>query len=406
MSETYVIVGAGHAAGQVAASLRGYGFTGRIVMIGEEPYIPYQRPPLSKKFLAGELELERLYFKPQSFYEKNTVELLLNSRVSAIDRTAKNLTLGDGSTLSYDKLIFTTGSRVRTINVPGVDLPGVFYLRSIQDVEAIRAYVKAGAKLVIVGGGYIGLEVAAIMRSSGLDVTVVEMAPTVLARVVDAKVAEFFADVHRQAGVKIETGVAVSGFSGSGKLEKVLSGDGRSFAADIAIIGVGIVPNVELAQAADLPCDNGILVDEYGRTEDAAIFAAGDCANHPNRLLGRRLRLESVHNALEQGKSAAAAMCGKLIEYAQVPWFWSDQYDLKLQIVGLNAGYDRLIIRGSMEKRAFAAFYLKDGVIIAVDAVNSPHEFMASKQLTANKTPIDPVKLADSGVPMTQVAAG
>ncbi len=407
MTETYVIVGAGHAAGQVAQSLRSSacGFTGRIVMIGEEPYLPYQRPPLSKKFLAGEMELDRVYFKPPTFYEKFNIEVLLNCKATRIERKTKQVGLDDGRSIAYDKLIFTTGSRVRTIAAPGVDLPGIFYLRSIDDVEAIRAYLKPDSKLVIVGGGYIGLEVAAVMVSRGLDVTVVEMAPTVLARVVDKQVAEYFAGVHRKAGVKIENGVAVQGFAGKGRLEKVLCADGREFPADVVIIGVGIVPNVELAQAAGLPCDNGIVVDEFGRTQDPDIFAAGDCANHPNRLLGRRLRLESVHNALEQGKTAALAMCGKLVEYAQIPWFWSDQYDLKLQIVGISGSHDKVIIRGSMEKHAFAAFYLQGNVITAVDAVNSPQEFMASKVLVANKTPVDLEKLANPGVPMNAVAA-
>ncbi|MEQ1887848.1 MAG: FAD-dependent oxidoreductase [Alphaproteobacteria bacterium] len=407
MTETYVIVGAGHAAGQVAQSLRSSacGFTGRLVMIGEEAHLPYQRPPLSKKFLAGELDIDRVYFKPPSFYEKFNIETMLNSRADSIDRVAKRVSLSDGRSITYDKLIFTTGSRVRTISAPGVELPGIFYLRTVADVEAIRAYLKADSKLVIVGGGYIGLEVAAVMVSRGLDVTVVEMAPTVLARVVDKQVAEYFASVHRQAGVKIENGVAVQGFAGNGKVERVLCADGREFPADVVIIGVGIVPNVELAQAAGLACDNGIVVDEFGRTQDPDIFAAGDCANHPNRLLDRRLRLESVHNALEQGKTAALAMCGKLVEYAQVPWFWSDQYDLKLQIVGLSGSHDKVIIRGSMTNHAFAAFYLQGNVIIAVDAVNSPQEFMASRQLVANKTPVDLEKLADAKIHMNAVAA-
>jgi len=405
MTQTFVIVGAGQAAGQVAQSLRGFGFGGRIVLIGEEPYIPYQRPPLSKKFLAGELELERVYFKPLAFYEKANVEMMLNSRAERIDRQAKRVILSDGKSVQYDKLVLTTGSRVRRMNVPGADLPGVFYLRTIADVEAIRAYLKPGHRLVIAGGGYIGLEVAAVMVSRGLDVTVVEMAPTVLARVVDPLVAKFFTDVHSKAGVKIETGVAVQGFSGKGKIESVECAGGRAIDADAVIIGIGIVPNVELAQAAGLNCDNGITVDEYGRTADPDIYAAGDCTNHPNRLLGRRLRLESVHNALEQAKSAAGAMCGKLIEYAQVPWFWSDQYDLKLQIAGLSGAHDKVVIRGSMEKRAFAAFYLLGNVILAVDAVNSPHEFMASKQLIASKTPVDLDRLADAAAPMGAVAA-
>lgn len=407
MPETYVIAGAGHAAGQIAQSLRSSAcnFTGRLIMIGEEPYLPYQRPPLSKQFLAGEIGLDRVYFKPPAFYEKFNVETMLNHKIVSLDRQTKQLKLADGATIGYDRLVFATGSRVRTIAAPGVDLPGIFYLRTVDDVGAIRARIKPGGRLVIVGGGYIGLEVAAVMVKHGLDVTVVEMAPTVLARVVDKQVAEFFASVHRKAGVKIENGVAVQGFAGNGKVERVLCADGREFPADLVIIGVGIVPNVEVAQAAGLACDNGITVDEFARTEDPAIFAAGDCANHPNRLLGRRLRLESVHNALEQGKTAALAMCGKLVEYAQVPWFWSDQYDLKLQIVGLSGAHDSVIIRGSMEKHAFAAFYMKGNVIIAVDAINSPQEFMASKQLIAAKTPIDLKKLANLEVPMKDVAA-
>jgi 3-phenylpropionate/trans-cinnamate dioxygenase ferredoxin reductase component len=407
MSETYVIIGAGHAAGQVAQSLRSSacGFTGRLIMVGEEPYLPYQRPPLSKQFLAGEIGLDRVYFKPPAFYEKFNVETMLNCKAVSLDRAAKQVRLSDGQAIGYDKLVIATGSRARTIAAPGVDLPGIFYLRTVDDVEAIRASLKPGRKLVIVGGGYIGLEVAAVMVKSGLDVTVVEMAPTVLARVVDPLVAEYFASVHRKAGVKIENGVAVQGFAGKGRVERVLCADGREFPADIVIIGVGIVPNVELAQAAGLACDNGIVVDEFARTSDPAIFAAGDCANHPNRLLGRRLRLESVHNALEQGKTAALAMCGKLVEYAQVPWFWSDQYDLKLQIAGLSGGQNKVIIRGSMEKDAFAAFYLKGSVIIAVDAVNSPQEFMASKQLIANKTPVDLEKLGNPAVPMKEITA-
>jgi len=407
MTETYVILGAGHAAGQVAQSLRSQacGFTGRLVMIGEEPYLPYQRPPLSKKFLAGEMELERVYFKPPSFYEKFNVETMLNTSAERLDREAKQLVLSDGRKIGYDKLIFTTGSRVRTIAAPGVDLPGIFYLRTVDDVEAIRAHLKPDSKLVIVGGGYIGLEVAAVMVSRGLDVTVVEMAPTVLARVVDIQVAQYFASVHRKAGVKIENGVAVQGFAGTGKVEKVMCAGGREIPADTVIIGVGIVPNIELAQAAGLACDNGITVDEFGRTQDPDIFAAGDCTNHPNRLLGRRLRLESVQNALEQGKSAALAMCGKLTEYAQIPWFWSDQYDLKLQIVGMSGAHDKVIIRGSMENHKFAAFYLQGNVILAVDAINCPQEFMASKALVANKTPVDLTKLANPEVPMNAIAA-
>ncbi|GAK46310.1 FAD-dependent pyridine nucleotide-disulfide oxidoreductase [Tepidicaulis marinus] len=407
MSDHVVIVGAGHAAGQAAASLRQEGYEGAITMIGNEPYIPYQRPPLSKKFLAGEIGIDRVYFKPPEFYEKENVTVKLGTRVTEIDRNAKTVHTDKGETLTYSKLLLTTGSRARELNLPGFDLEGVFYLRNVGDVEGIQSYFNKGGKCVIVGGGYIGLEVAAVAAKHGIDVTVLEMAPMVMARVVDPIVSRFYERVHREEGVKIVTGAAVSGFEGkNGQLTKVTCADGTAHEADFVVVGVGILPNVELAVEANLKVENGIAVDECCRTSDPDIYAAGDCTNHPNPLLGERLRLESVHNALEQAKTAAAAICGKEKPYAQIPWFWSDQYDLKLQIVGLSAGYDQAVVRGNPDEgRSFAVFYLKEGRLIAVDAINRAPEFMMSKQLIAKGVSIPAEKLRDESINMKEMAA-
>jgi len=404
MSETIVIVGAGHAAGQAAASLRQKKFAGRIVIIGDEPYIPYQRPPLSKKFLAGELEEKRLYFKPENFYPDHDVEMRLSTRVTAIDPDNKSIQLDDDSTISYDKLLLTTGSRVRKLSIPGSDLSGIHYLRSIEDVLAIQKDFRDGARLVIVGAGYIGLEVAAIAVKRGIDVTVLETEDRAMNRVVAPEISAFFQKLHKEAGVKIEFGRMVQEFRGADSVEEVVCADGHVVPADSCIVGIGIIPNTELAEAAGLDCDNGIVVDEFARTSAPDIYSAGDCTRHPNSLLGINLRLESVHNALEQAKTAAAAMCGDLQPYAQIPWFWSDQYDVKLQIVGLSSGYDKLVIRGDQDAKSFAAFYLKNGRVLAIDAINSPREFMLGKKLIAAKAQFDPEKLADESVDFKSMA--
>jgi 3-phenylpropionate/trans-cinnamate dioxygenase ferredoxin reductase subunit len=385
MTETAIIIGAGHAAGQTAASLRQKGFSGRIVMIGDEAYVPYQRPPLSKAFLAGELETERLFFKPEKFWPEHDVELLLSTTVKAIDRAAKTISLNTNETLSYDKLVLVTGSRVRELHIPGHELGGVHYLRSIDDVTAIQTAFQKDARLVIVGGGYIGLEVAAVGRKNGLDVTVLETESRVMNRVVATEVSQFFQNMHTEEGVKLELGRRVQELRGdeTGQLREVVCADGYTVPADICIIGIGIIPNTELAEAADIKCSNGIVVDQYCQTSDENIYAAGDCSRHPNPIFGRHLRLESVHNAIEQGKTAAAAICGDPVAYAQVPWFWSDQYDVKLQIAGLTEGYDQFVMRGDPAARSFAAFYLQAGKLLAVDAINSPREFMLGKKLIA-----------------------
>lgn len=388
-----VIIGAGHAAGQAAASLRQEKYTGSITIIGDEPHLPYQRPPLSKAYLSGSQEVERVYLRAEKFYHDKDIDLKLSTRATAIDPDAKVVELEDGSSIDYDKLLISTGSRPRILNIPGSDLGGIHYLRTIDDVDGIRAEMREGANLVIVGGGYIGLEVAAVGVEQGLNVHVLEMEDRILQRVTTPTMSKYYDELHRGRGVNIHTNTGVTGFSGDGKVQKVLCGD-TEFAADMVIVGIGIVPNIELAQAAGLTCDNGIVVDDHCQTSNPDIYAAGDCTNHPNALLDRRLRLESVPNAMDQARTSAANMLGGDKNYAAIPWFWSDQYELKLQMVGFSADGNREVLRGDMASNQFAVFYLRDNTVVAADAVNSPKEFMLCKQLVGKEA--DATVLADS----------
>jgi 3-phenylpropionate/trans-cinnamate dioxygenase ferredoxin reductase subunit len=404
MSKCCIVVGASHAAAQLAVSLRQEGWEGRILVIGEEPVIPYHRPPLSKEYLAGNKTLEEITIRPREAYEQAQVEFLLQRRVEGIEPGYKRLTLDDGGTVVYDKLCLTVGSRVRTVDLPGVDLEGVCYLRNLHDVEQIREHVRAGAGAVIVGGGYIGLEAAAVLNGLGMKVTVLEMLERVMQRVTAPEVSEFYARVHREEGVDIRCGTAVSAFEGKSRVERVRCTDGSCFEADLVVIGVGIVPNVELAGDAGLKTDNGIVVDETTRTSDPDIHAAGDCTLHYNPIYRRMLRLESVQNATDQARVAAAAVCGLDKKYNALPWFWSDQYDLKLQIAGLSQGYDEIVVRGDREGcRSFAVFYFREGKVIAVDAVNKPAEFMMGKRLITDRMDVDRKVLADEGVHMREL---
>jgi len=403
MAEDVVIVGAGHAAGQVVSTLKQQKFAGKITLLGEEPWLPYQRPPLSKKFLAGELDAGRLFVRPESFYADPQITVRLDTRVTAIDRDANSVIIEAGEELHYDTLILATGARARPLEVPGIDLPGIHYLRSIGDVERIRAVLEHGRRITIVGAGYIGLEVAAVARGFGLEVVVLEAADRVMSRVVSPLVSEFYADVHQQHGVDLRLSTSVAGFSGDQSVRSTATGGGDEILTDIVVVGVGAVPNVELAAAAGLEIDDGIVVDEFCHASDEKIYAVGDCTNHPNALLGRRLRLESVHNALEQAKTAAMGICGTAAPYAQIPWFWSDQYDLKLQIAGLSSGYDETVIRGDMSSHSFACVYLRDDRIIALDAVNRARDFMQGKQVIAANYDVDRSLLADPDVPLKDV---
>ena len=405
MNQSVVIAGAGHAAGPVVTSLKQRKFPGQIVLLGDEPYLPYQRPPLSKKFLAGEMPAERLFVKPASFYDDPQIDVSLDTRVSRIDRDARRVHAENGRSFDYGKLVLSTGSRVRKLPVPGAELGGIHYLRSIADVDAIRPELAQGRRLVIVGAGYIGLEVAAVCRQRGLDVTVIEMAERVMSRVVSEQVSAFYAAQHEQHGVRLLLSTGLAEFAGAdGRISAVVTAGGTPIPCDFAIVGVGIAPNVELAAEAGLDVDNGIVVDDRCLTSDPNIFAVGDCSNHPNDIYGRRLRLESVHNALEQAKTAADNICNVDTRYRQVPWFWSDQYDLKLQIAGLSQGYDEVVIRGNPDSKSFACFYLKNGVLLAVDAVNSPREFMQAKALIAARAIIDRAALADPAIALKDLA--
>ncbi|MEM8546651.1 MAG: FAD-dependent oxidoreductase [Pseudomonadota bacterium] len=406
--EQLIIVGAGHAAGQLAVSLRQAKYPGHITVLGDEAHPPYQRPPLSKAYLAGDLPAERLLLKPAKWYPENAVDMELETRVTAVATDTKTVSLatrtGELHTLPWDKLVLATGSRVRELTLPGNELPGVHYLRTVADVDQIREEFQGAKRLVVVGGGYIGLEVAAVARKHGLDVHVVEMMDRLLSRVVSPVLSEFYLRVHEDAGVQFHLQTGVSGFAGDDRVTGVLTDTGETLAADLVIVGVGIVPNTELAATAGIDCDNGIVVDEYCQTSHPDVLAIGDCTNHPNPLLDRRLRLESVPNALDQARTAAATLTGQRKPYAAVPWFWSDQYDLKLQIVGLTAGYDETVLRGSLDAKSFACFYLADGRLIAVDAVNSPREFMHSKPIVAQQLKIPVTVLEDPDASLKEAA--
>ena len=388
---------------QAIDTLRRKGFSGKIVLIGDEPWLPYQRPPLSKKYLAGALERDRLLLRPAHFYESHGVETLLGRRVEEISRREQRLRLDDGSTAPFDALLIATGSRPRPLAAPGADLEGVYFLRTIADVERIRADWAPGKRLVIVGGGYIGLEVAATARELGLEVTVLEMADRVMNRVVCPQISAFYQAEHARRGVRILCNSRVHALAsapGSRRVRAVVTEDGGEHPADGVVVGCGVLPADELAVAAGLACENGIVVDDRCRTSDPVIFAAGDCTSHPSLRYGRRLRLESVDNAFEQGASAALNMLGLETVHDKVPWFWSDQYDLKLIIIGIGQGYDTVVMRGDPATHAFSACYLRGGELISVDSINSPKDQMAARRLIAARARPNPDRLADPTVPL------
>lgn len=407
-SSTAIIIGAGHAGGELAIALRNEGWEGRILLLGEEAHLPYHRPPLSKAYLAGSVEKSSLAIRPLAAYERANVEFMPGVRVVRIDRANQRLELADGSQLAYDKLAIATGGRPRPLSVPNAAVAercaNFHYLRTLDDVEQIRAQLAAGKRLAIVGGGYIGLEVAASAVAQGLQVTVLEALPRVLQRVTAAELSAYYERKHREAGVDIRTGVQVADLEVTDDtVTAVLCADGSRLAADLVVVGIGLLANTELAAEAGLQVDNGILVDEHAQTSDPHIYAAGDCTNHPNALLGRRLRLESVPNALEQSRVAAANMAGKAKTYASVPWFWSDQYELKLKMVGLAEGFERLVLRGDPATDSFSAFYLKGDKVLAADTVNRPQDFIAAKRLVAEGIAVTDAQLADDSRPLKEL---
>lgn len=392
MAETILIIGAGQAGAQGAASLRQEGFAGAIVMLGDESAPPYQRPPLSKAFLDGTLDETRLFLRPAAFYEKERIDLRPGARVAAIDRAGKAVALESGERLSYDRLLIATGAPPRRLACPGADLAGVHYLRTIADSLALRPVLAAGGPLAVVGAGYIGLEVAAVARKAGLKVTVIEAMERCLKRVAGAPVSAYFEALHRGRGVDFRFGARLEGFEGAGRVEAARLDTGEAIPCAAVLVGVGAVPATGLAEAAGLKVDNGLWVDETARTADPAIWAAGDCANFPSPLYGRRMRLESVPNAIEQAKAAAANMAGRETVYDAAPWFWSDQYEVKLQTAGIGEGADEIVTRGEAGSLKQAVWYLKGGRLLAVDAMNDIPAFAAGKRLIAAKA-APPVKI-------------
>jgi 3-phenylpropionate/trans-cinnamate dioxygenase ferredoxin reductase subunit len=399
-----VIVGAGQAGFSVAARLRDLGHSGRITLVGAEPHPPYQRPPLSKGYLLGDLTEERLHLRPPAFYEQKAIELRLGTEVEAIDRDRREARLNDGSVLSYGHLVLATGSRPRLLPADqGGDLDGVYYLRSIADIKKLAQEFVAGRRVLVVGGGYIGLEAAAVSAKRGLNVTLIESAPRILQRVASTHTASFFRELHRSHGVEILEGVGLARLAGrDGQVTDAVLSDGRSLPTDFVVVGIGIKPNVELAELAGLDVENGIMVDASCRTPDPAILAAGDCASFPWK--GRRLRLESVGNAVEQGEAVAKTIMGQPHEYHAEPWFWSDQFDCKLQIAGLGGDHDTAVTRQASDT-SLSVWYYRGDDLLAVDAINQPGAYMVGKRLIAQGKSPDRTKVGDAGFELKSLLA-
>jgi 3-phenylpropionate/trans-cinnamate dioxygenase ferredoxin reductase subunit len=399
-----VVVGAGQAGASLVARLRALGHTGPLTLIGDEPVPPYQRPPLSKAYLKGEMALERLYLRPLSFYEQEHIDLVTAARVTAIDRTARVVRLADGRTLPFDLLALTTGARPRRL-LPemGGDLAGVFTMRVLADADTLAREMLAGRRVLVVGGGYIGLEAAAVAASAGLRVTLIEMADRILARVAAPETADFFRALHTAHGVTIREGTGLVRLTATdGRVGGAILSDGAEIETDFVLAGIGIQPDDRLAREAGLAIENGIRVDAAGRTSDPAIFAAGDCASFPYR--GQRIRLESVPHAIDQAEAVAEAMLGAPVEYVARPWFWSDQYDVKLQIAGLNTGYDRTVLRPGARPGTQSVWYFRGAELLAVDAMNDPRAYMTAKRwIEAGLSP-DPDRIADPAADLKTLA--
>jgi len=383
MNDSCIIVGASHAGVSLALQLRKEGWTAPIKLIGEEPELPYHRPPLSKEHLAGNKDLDAMSLRPAKLYGDNGIELLLATRVNSVDTAKREVQLDSGEILGYQKLALCTGASVREFT-PARGMEKVFTIRTAADIARLAPHVRKGRRALVIGGGYIGLEAAAVLAQQEVSVAVLEMSERILQRVTNPAMSGYMQHLHELHGVEIHTGVEVESIREEGQEKLIGCADGTEFRADFLIVGIGVGANASLALNAGLKVDAGIQVNEYCRTSDEHVYAAGDCTVHPSLLYRRQIRLESVQNANDQARAAAANICGKEQVYDAVPWFWSDQYSIKLQMAGLSAGYDQVVMRGSAAggiEASFALFYLREGVLIAADCVARPKEFMVSKKL-------------------------
>ncbi|HYL31697.1 MAG TPA: FAD-dependent oxidoreductase [Stellaceae bacterium] len=399
-----LIVGAGHAGGIAAATLRQTGFTGAITLLGSEPYPPYERPPLSKELLVGAIPVEKTYLRPLTFYAENGIAFRPGETAVAIDRAAQRVALANGDTLAYDALLLTTGARARRLPLPGAYHPRVLYLRDIADSLALREHLNPGVRVVVIGAGFIGLEAAAAARKRGAVVTVLEIQREPLQRVCPPAIGAFMAELHRRNGVELRTGVGIVAIVEAGGALALRTADGDTIAADIVLAGIGAQPNVELAHAAGLTVEDGIVTDEFGRTSDPHIFAAGDVTRHFNPLLGRKIRLEAWQNAQNQAMAVAKVMAGGDQPHAEVPWFWTDQYDVNLQIAGVPERWSELVWRGGLDGKAFTLFATDGGRPVAAITMNNGRDMRAARELIARKRAVDPVRLADVTVKLQDLA--
>jgi 3-phenylpropionate/trans-cinnamate dioxygenase ferredoxin reductase subunit len=399
MPETIVIIGASLAGAAAAITLRDEGFAGQVVLIGAEPHPPYERPPLSKKYLQGEQPLEKLLVRPTGYYAERAIELRLGVAAQRVEPSVRVVELADGTRLAYDKVLITTGVRNRKLSVPGADLPGIYDLRSAADADRIRQEGSAGRRAVVVGMGFIGSEVAATLRQLGVMVTVVEPLTIPLASILGDTVGRLFVHLHQEAGVQMHLGELVTRFEGAGRVQRVITNSGRQLDCDFVVVGVGVQPVTEVVAEAGVKIDNGIVVDEYCRTNVAGIYAAGDVANHYHPLAGRHLRVEHYQNALAQGQAAARSMLGKLPQpYAEVPWFWSDQYTYNIQYAGFHSQWDHFVVRGDLAQRDFLGFYLKDGRITATVSINRGKDLRLTMRLIEAQLAVEATALADEAV--------
>lgn len=400
-----MIVGGGQGGYQAAASLRTEGCQGPVTIVGEEPYLPYQRPPLSKAFVLGKQGMDRLFLRPEAYYSGHQIDVLCGERAVSIERENRQVALASGKKIPYTRLILATGARNRKLAVPGAELDGVCYLRTLDEAIFIKQRIEQARNVAVIGGGFIGLEIAATARTLGKEVTVIESLSRVMARVVAPVLSHFFLDAHVKEGVHVRLGATTVAIQGSdGRATGVELDDGTVIPADLVVVGIGVHPNVELAEAAGLPVSNGISVDEFLRTSDENIFAIGDCAEYPHAHAGCRVRLESVQNAVDQAVAVARTITGNPAPYTAVPWFWSDQFDIRLQMAGLTSGFDHTVVRGMMEGRKFSVFYFRERRLLGIDSVNRPADHLAARKLIAAGRSISPEQASDESISLKDLS--